>query len=290
MMPTAEMKLPVVVLITRLAINPFSDVNRSLRIHEQPGRNERVKDIAWLSERLDLFVHTALPSVLSQERIPELWLVVIDQIWSDSLKNFEGLPGFAEFLPLSKGEDLAEAIRRRLRDLGDDILTIRLDSDDLISPNFVKEAAKRSKPFRATNFVHGLQFWTADGTLAHYFLRSNPFVGFRSGTSRLHVHDFGQHRVVMRTVRVVDAGKSSPMFLKLSHESNHVHPRHGGIPVLLPRLALSRFGRIPYPATSAFTNFGVLSRRYLQDVLNRNFPRIARILVGARKHFLKIEF
>jgi hypothetical protein len=288
-MPTAEKKLPVVVVITRLAIDPLSDVNRSLKLHDEPGRNERVKDIAWLSERLDLFSHTALPSVLSQQRMPDLWLIVIDQMWSDSLRNFEGLPGCAEFLPLAKGEDLAEAIRRRLWNLGDDILTIRLDSDDLISPNFVNEAARRSKPFRAINFVHGLQFWTADGTLAHYLLRSNPFVGFRSGTTRLNVHDFGQHRVVGETVRVVDVWKTSPMFLKISHESNHVYSRPGGIPVLLPRPALSRFARIPYPSARAFINYGVLARRYLQHLLNRYFPSIARSLVGVRKRFSNTE-
>jgi hypothetical protein len=284
-MSRAKAHVPIVVIVTRLAIDPFSDPNRSLKVHDEPERNLRARDHAWLRERLELFSKTALPSVLSQGRLPDHWLIVLDQIWSDALKNFEGLPECAEFLLLSESDDLAEAIRRRLYNLGDDILTIRLDSDDLISPKFVSEAVRRSKPFRAINFVHGVQFWIADGTLAHYFMRSNPFVGFRSGDTRLNVHDFGQHRRVGDTVRVVDVWTFSPMFMKISHKNNHVFSRPGGIPVINLRLALSKFPRVPYGPTSTVTNAVALSRRSLRHFLNRKFPKTAQRLVRLRKLF-----
>jgi hypothetical protein len=269
-----------VVAITRLIISPLSDpAGFSTQSVQQ---SLRLLDSDWVQQRFELFQRFALKSLNYQQEKPDLWLVAIDSRVQGSLGSLpELLPDFARLLVLFPDENFLEATRRELKSYTD-VLTIRVDSDDMLAKNFIRLARKFSRPDRGVNFTHGVQLYLSDRTVIHRMLKSNPTVGFRSNRSTFHVHDYGQHTNVGRVGRTSEIITLRPMFLKSSHGYNHAYFRPNGLPVIFRKHVLKSFALEDLPGVSApwwrlrmlYSHFG--------NRLNRLFPNTARRLERLR--------
>jgi hypothetical protein len=229
------------VVLTRLAISPHMD--RDLTVHSEESRNTKFLDSNWLDERLRLFQEFALRSMSGQTVNPDCWLIAIDaRIARRARSSGLQIPEFAKWVALAPDELFSEAIRRELADFGGDILTIRLDSDDAVDPTFISFAQRFSRPNRGINFPHGAQYFVDKSIAIHRWIGSNPTVGFRALNTDMHVHDFGNHPNVSRTVRMVTVATLRPMFLKSSHRANNMAFQPNGIPILFSSRLFRRYG------------------------------------------------
>ena len=229
------------VTITRLAISPFSDPD--LTGHADRRKPLRFLDSEWQQKRLNLFERFALSSIEAQVEKPDVWLIAIDYRVESSVapRLRELLPDFAEIVVLAAEEDFIERTRKAIMSPEQDVLTIRLDSDDMLAPSFIQLAKKFSRPNYAINFPHGVQVYLPEFSVTHRWINSNPTVGFRSLGSSLHVHNFGNHPNVGKIVRMVSIPTVRPMYLKSSHENNHAPFQPNGFPVLRRKRILHRF-------------------------------------------------
>lgn len=270
------------VVLTRLAIDPRAD--RALRDFGDE-RDSRFLNPEWLETRGQIFIRTALASMNRQVVSPDLWLIAVDERAEPHL-NFlvASLPPYAEWAVLGNQERFAEAVRHRISHFPRDVLTIRLDSDDQFHPLFLARAARYSRPNFGINFPHGSQYFSATGILVHRWINSNPTVGFRAVTSDMTVHDFGNHPNVGRTARMISIPTWHPMWVKGSHEANHVYFQPNGIPVIHRRKTLSRFGM---SLSQEASNFGTKIRTLISFLgfrLNKSWPALSRRLEDWRRH------
>jgi hypothetical protein len=274
-----------VVLVTRLAINPLADSARLLRRLDDKERANRWRTPSWFTDRVSIFSQCAVQSVRNLISPPDHWVIVLDtthKIAFGKIRPTLRLPDFAGVLLLKDGDNFQESLRTYLQDFGQDVLTIRLDSDDLLSPGFVSLAKRKSRPNHGINFPHGVQLFL-DGVLVHRWINSNPMVGFRAVGNSLHVHDFGQHRNVGRIARMVSQPTLMPMWLKTSHHLNHVPFQPNGIPVVNRGKVGRLFGLSEknFPANSQFLLKTFIS--HLGWRLNKNFPKLAIAIERGRR-------
>lgn len=231
--------LPFVVVLTRLAIDPATDSDlRQL----SAGEEERFLSEDWIVSRLNLLQCLAVPSLTGQSQPPDLHLVAIDARVREMVRGIlsDNLPRFSELIEVPPGGRFNDCVRERIRGVSNDVLSIRLDSDDCLSRNFIQLLLKKSSVGQATNFPHGVQWNFSERFLFHRFIRSNPTVAYRSQDDR-HVFDFGRHRAVQRAVPTKNVWTLRPMYLKFSHSLAHASFQSGGLPVLGTRKALANF-------------------------------------------------
>lgn len=265
-----------VVVVTRFAIDVYSDAG--LTLFGDANRNLRFLDSAWVAARWNLFEQFALRSVQLQTRRPDLWLVVVDSRAPIALRKMRSaLPSFARLVVLESGEQLSSAVSQALLSCGEDVLTVRLDSDDMISPDFLQMAERKVRPNQGINFPHGLQFFVNRSVLAHRWIKSNPTVGFRSVRCSMNVHSFGGHSNLARCVKVREVRTIRPMFLKGSHNENHVYFQPSGWPVLFPERAQKLFS-LSMPVSSLWRVKVNLLISYCGFLLNKRWPRFTHEL------------
>ena len=234
---------PIVVVLTRLAIDPASDSDlRQLA----PGENPRFLDDEWLTERIQQMFNLSLRSLERQSLYPDLHLIAVDyRVLDQAHRNMAGrLPPFSEVLELKSGQSFNERVRERLSEFPPDQVTVRLDSDDCLAPEFLAQVAKHVLVGNALNFPHGIQWISSRGYVVHRLILSNPTIAYRS-RDRVHVFDFGRHRMVYKTVPTRNRWTLAPMYLKYSHRLSHATHQNGGFSVLRPGRALGRFGIRP---------------------------------------------
>lgn len=268
-------------VLTRLAISPQADRDLTVRGDD---RDTRFLDPEWLALRGQLFTRYAVASMNRQLVVPDIWLIAVDERVVPHLNYLEShLPPYAEWVVLGQDELFPEVVRQRISHFPEDVLTIRLDSDDQLHPLFVARAAKYSQPNFGINFPHGAQYFSATGILVHRWIKSNPTVGFRARNTDMTVHDFGNHPNVGRTARMISIPTWNPMWVKGSHEANHVYFQPNGIPVIYRRKSLSSFGMSPNQAAG---DFGTKMRTLISFLgfrLNKSWPALSRRLNDWRK-------
>ena len=269
------------VVLTRLAITPRSD--RALRDFGDE-RDARFLDPEWLENRGQLFLRTALASMERQTVSPVLWLIAVDERVEPYL-NFlvEKLPAYAKWVVLGPHEFFPEVVRQKISHLRQDVLTIRLDSDDQLDPLFLARTARYSRPNFGINFPHGAQYLLATGILVHRWIKSNPMVGFRAVNTDMTVHDFGNHPNVGRTARMISIPTWHPMWVKGSHEANHVYFQPNGIPVMYRRKSLSRFELPPNREAGSFETKMRTLISFFGFRLNKRWPTFSGRLDRYRK-------
>ncbi|MDA7814861.1 putative rhamnosyl transferase [Pontimonas sp.] len=240
-------------------------------------------DPDWFNRRLDLFEHYALKSMTRQRVVPDAWLIGVDVRMAGHLSAFTGeLPSYADWLLLEPGEFFRDSVRNLCSRFGNDVLTIRLDSDDMVHPTFIARAIRSSRPNRGLNFAHGIQLFLGSGALVHRSIRSNPTVGFRARNCDVNVHDFGGHTNVARVAKMTNIWTMGPLYLKTSHDANVAYFQPNGVPVIRRDAALRSFGVVPTEKVfSVRAKFATLVS-YFGFRLNKTFPRLARQIEKAR--------
>ena len=269
------------VVLTRLAIAPRSDRD----LHDfGDERDTRFLNPEWLETRGQVFLRTALASMNRQTVSPDRWIIAVDER-AEPYLNFlvANLPHYAKWVVLRQHELFPEVVRQQISHLPRDVLTIRLDSDDQLDPLFLARTARYSRPNFAINFPHGAQYFFATGIVVHRWIKSNPTVGFRAVNNDMTVHDFGNHPNVGRAARTISIPTWNPMWVKGSHEANHVYFQPNGIPVMYPRKSLSRFELSPYREAGNFETKMRTLISFLGFRLNKRWPALSRRLEDWRK-------
>lgn len=267
--------LPLVVVLTRLAIDPSADSDlRQLEKDETP----KFLESAWLEDRVSHLIGLTLCSLRNQTRFPDLHLIAVDERVANQVVSLltDKLPDFSEILVLEGGISFNEAVRSRLLAYSNDVVSVRLDSDDALAPKFIESLATKSREGEALNFPHGVQWVVSRGHLFHRLILSNPTIAYRSKNEN-HVFDFGRHRLVMSSVPTKNIWTFAPMFLKLAHAQNHAGFQRGGVPAIRPARALDRFG-IQYESLSSNLRFRPDSIfHWIAFLVSRRFPRLDKV-------------
>ena len=274
--PVLEATLKTIVL-TRLAINLAND--RDLFA----SASAMFLDPEWFNRRLGLFEQYALKSMARQRVSPDAWFIGVDVRMAEHFSAFTGeLPSYADWLLLDPGEFFRDSVRNLCSGFGDDVLTIRLDSDDMVHPTFIARAIRSSRPNRGLNFSHGLQFFLGSGALVHRSIRSNPTVGFRARNCDINVHDFGSHANVAKVAKMTNIWTMGPLYLKTSHDANVAYFQPNGVPVIWRDTVLRRFGVVP-PGKGFFARDKISTLvSYFGFRINKALPKLARQIEKAR--------
>jgi hypothetical protein len=104
----------------------------------------------WLEERLEIFEHYCLPSVLNQTEQRFVWLLLLDEATDrEVVKRVEGYRRLAENLepvylpPIGDAGDLARPVRERLSPETEILVTSRLDNDDALHEDALAAVRRR---------------------------------------------------------------------------------------------------------------------------------------------------
>jgi hypothetical protein len=223
-------------------------------------RGQLHADEDWLEERQHLFERYCLPSVILAERsCPSVTWVLLCAVDSPaSLRTF--MTHVAKLHPwvvpmyveenFRIGDVVDESLKQRSDKPKRFLLTTRLDSDDAVGRNFVKDlrqAGERSLELKflgkselpaLINFPFGCQ--TVQGRLYFSADLGNPFISFleeRSGDEPIISCYLGTHREMHRSARTVSQLLTSgPSWLQVIHGSNEANvvcglrvPRRAGL-------------------------------------------------------------
>jgi hypothetical protein len=158
----------------------------------------------WLGPRMRLFRQTTLPSVASQSRLPDAWLVFFDEGTPEATRDeFRQL---AARLPLLQAEYCgefgpklcAERIGRIMAPDADWLLTTRLDNDDALNRRFIETVQSVARPGvrEFINPTYGLI--VANGRLYRHRDYSNPFITLSEPAAGCRTVLIDQHGLLAR--------------------------------------------------------------------------------------------
>lgn len=175
----------------------------------------------WFLSRIHLLSTYTLPSLLAQTDRDFSWLLgVRREVPSklvDCLQQTVGLVG--QVIVADNENALASEMRARFADSGE-LISCRLDSDDVLSSCFVRQSRELAVVSRALNFVDGASFDARRGFALHRTMLSNPFISYCSKDSNECVLDFGGHSQISQTTSVIDIRTRAPMWIQVVHGSN----------------------------------------------------------------------
>ncbi|MFO1144192.1 MAG: glycosyltransferase [Amaricoccus sp.] len=148
-----------------------------------PGRSDRAGlEPAWLAHRLQLFCDWTLPSVLSQQRRPDRWLIFVDADTpaTSALALANRVAGLGELVPVAgplTDAAIGELVAGRLAGQTGPLVSVRLDSDDAIAASYLARVSAAAGGWRG--FVNApLGYRLAKAGLVGCRDRSGPFLSF----------------------------------------------------------------------------------------------------------------
>lgn len=130
-----------------------------------------------MAERMDLFKAYCMPSVMAQTALRFQWLVLLDIKTSEKwVKKIEQLAG--PFLPLYVSSDWLHELQIFLRAGCNPryLITTRLDSDDIIDPNYLSLVQEQFQRQQFTFIDAPAGYRLCDHKLYAHNERLNPFV------------------------------------------------------------------------------------------------------------------
>ena len=179
-----------IALVTRYSV-------KHARFLSSAGIGSALERIEWLQEREALFKATCLPSVLAQDTLPDVWMILF--AIGDEQVAKQIIPVGCDwiqpiFLPdeCSTGESFKNFIDQSLKsyftDVEDDVLTARLDSDDCIARTYFSDllvAADKTdegKKYDLFIFTRGVRWNGRENRIINY--KSSPFLATRSSLGK----------------------------------------------------------------------------------------------------------
>tara|TARA_R100000935_G_C2840849_1_gene170869 strand:- start:2268 stop:3056 length:789 start_codon:yes stop_codon:yes gene_type:complete len=212
-------------------------------------KNSReVLDSLWLKRRVELFKDFCLPSVLGQNSKNFKWLIFFQEgsqkDVKDLLSKFDKFP-FIEAVFLNGYEEfqnnLPDIIQAKLKNNPEWLLTTRLDNDDALQNNYIKELQKALElPVHNTvfHFPNGLFLDLVKKIkLGYYKYPLNQFVSLlekieenKIKTVLSNEHDKWGENYSIQALPMQDA------WLQITHEQNMVNS-FKGVPVFSNRLS-----------------------------------------------------
>ena len=233
---------PEVFVLTRFAIEPQDEL---VSFVDQSGQRKVFRDEGWLENRLKILNEYTIPSIRDQSETGFRWLVGVDHRVAEGIivQLRALLEGCGEVLLVTSPVSFHQTVSNELEKVSaqNGFLTIRVDSDDAISWDYVRRVLLASKPNRALSFTHGVQLDSHRQLSFHRKDRNNPFLAYRT-MGLENVFTFGIHSEIWQHVPADNRWTWTPMFARISHGGNTSKYRVTGWPVLRQVRAMGLFG------------------------------------------------
>ena len=211
--------------------------NLAVDFHRSP-RPPAHLDPAWLDERITLFERYCVPKMVAQTDDRFRWLLLISPGTDVAIVNRLSRAPNAELVPVAPGAALSPVVAGRVTQLGDSIITARLDSDDQLSAGYT--AALRAIKWNgrrrfAAYFTKGLYLDAVSGTYRAARVALNQFPAVlerRQSDDFLTVHAH-QHNQLFKSMDAIQIWTKRPMWCTIVHGGN-VSNRTSGKSVQAP--------------------------------------------------------
>lgn len=167
-----------------MTLNTFHALLTRFNIRYGSVADPRVLSPEWLGTRMQLFRQFTVPSVASQSRLPDGWLVFFDEGTPDSTREeFRLLSARLPFLRAVYCSEFAPklAVERACRIMApraDWLLTTRLDNDDALNRRFIETVQSQARPGVREFINPACGLILADRRLYRYRDYSSPFITF----------------------------------------------------------------------------------------------------------------
>lgn len=188
--------------------------------------NYRTPDVQWLAHRFGLFEQFCLPSVTAQTCQNFSWLVFFDvdtpDYFREKIYECAKHPVFQPiFVDLFSGSALVENAYRYVD--SSHLITTRLDTDDALSPNFVKNVQKafNRQELEFINFPNGYLLDLKLGRLYKGVLYSNQYISLIESTTNVRTVCCGPHPKLNLVGPIRDV-QTEPSWLFVIHDQNMV--------------------------------------------------------------------
>lgn len=206
----------------------------------------------WMKKRMELFLNYCLPSVINQTNKNFLWFIYFDTTTSDEIRKinnelegkYQGLVqifyagGYNDFLQRYCADVLSFCVSGQ-----DHVITTRLDNDDIIHKDFVKNIQENysAQPFTTVNFVKILMMTPSTINRLHIdYIFSNHFISLIEQISEKGIEGCyskgDRHWLDTETIQITD----KPYCIEIISDTNLLNS-YTGFPVF-KKTQLSDFG------------------------------------------------
>lgn len=203
----------------------------------QDKNKKTVRTEQWLQQRFILFEKYCLPSIMNQSKKDFIWFVLFDvetpQFYLDKIKEYElQFPLFKPIFLLSGDYDTVKTmfnneIIKYIDENDKYIITSRVDNDDALHIDYIKNIQKKYKPQHNIfiSFTYGLQYDINKKVLALMYYKNNHFVSriekITDSINTVITHD---HTYIDKAGSVVYLNnRSKPMWLEIIHDDNIIN-------------------------------------------------------------------
>jgi len=199
----------------------------------------------WCANRVDLFEKYTLPSVLNQSFPHFKWIIGFDTVITDEVAELlERLKSHPRIVPIisnnrpGEGKGFMLEMIAKILEIGgteENVLTCRLDTDDLIHRDYVSAMHTAGRSAENNNavpsvleFPYGAQ--AHNGKLFAYVYLNNPFLGVVERPSNEMKTAFGfAHHEAPKVFSVRETATAQPMWAQMIHGSNAANQMKTGL-------------------------------------------------------------
>ena len=216
-----------VFLLTRFNLNLFPK--------DKEGLSTRTEE--WLADRFRLFEKYCFPSVLNQSYYDFIWIVLFDDktpakykekiaSYQDKMRNF--LPVYFSSEEAKNHKRLVNKLIAEFKDESPYLVTARVDNDDALHKDFIKNAAQLKEQTKDPNhffsFGNGLQYYVKKNFAVKLRYVKNHFL-----ISVLNHYDKDHIRNILEFLHpsIADYGvpfacinTTEPMWVEVVHQHN----------------------------------------------------------------------
>ncbi len=189
-------------------------------------------DPSWLDQRIALFERYCVPKMAAQTDDRFTWLILISAETDAAIVNRLARAPNAALVPIAPGTALGPAIAARVAQMGDALITARVDSDDQLSARYTRDLREIDWNGRrrfAVYFTKGLYLDAASG--AYHTVR-RPLNQFPAVFERRAACDFltvhaHRHNELYRLMDAIQIWTKRPMWCTVIHGGNVSNRLHG---------------------------------------------------------------
>lgn len=189
-------------------------------------------DPAWLDERIALFERFCVPKMSAQTDERFTWLILISAETDTAIVNRLSRAPNAALIRIAPGTALVTAIAARVAQMGDAVITARVDSDDQLSSRYtraLREIDWNGRRRFAAYFTKGLCLDAASGA---YCAVRTPLNQFPAVFERRKARDFltvhaHQHNQLFKSMDAIQIRTKRPMWCTVVHGGNVSNRMHG---------------------------------------------------------------
>lgn len=252
-------------------------------VRERPNDTALVTSPQWLNHRIILFEQFCFPSVKAQSCANFRWLVFFDDATPDEFKDrfLAYRRDFPNFEPLyiteHNPDTVAQAVRQRLAQDTNFVITTRLDNDDALCRDFIErvQAEFHHQHAEVINFPCGYIWFK--GRLYLYRDSSNPFTSLIERAKPLRTIVARPHRKLHELAVIRQAG-TTPAWLQVVHGSNNRNRLRGKRTCPTPDIECQFV-----VAQHTFSDTARRASFYLDRLFLDHLRNVREILIGAMK-------